>query len=86
MFKAAARLDILAYLRVSIHIIIRLRLIRKGGIFMRQSNTERTQEIISMEEYLERRQEKRRTEFMKEPQKRRAAEWSAALELATLFV
>lgn len=25
---------------------------------MRQSNTERTQEIISMEEYLERRQEK----------------------------
>ena len=42
---------------------------------MRQSNTERTQEIISMEEYLERRQEKRR-----------AAEWSAALELATLFV
>ena len=36
---------------------------------MRQSNNERTQEIISMEEYLERRQEKRRTEFMKEPQK-----------------
>lgn len=53
---------------------------------MRQNNTEGTQEIISMEEYLERRQEKRRTEFMKEPQKRRAAEWSAALELATLFV
>ena len=53
---------------------------------MRQSNNERTQEIISMEEYLERRQEKRITEFMKEPQKRRAAEWSAALEIATLFV
>ena len=53
---------------------------------MRQSNNERTQEIISMEEYLERRQEKRRTEIMKEPQKRRAAEWSAALEIATLFV
>lgn len=84
--EASPGLHYLAYLRVSIHIIIRLRLIRKGGIFMRQSNNERTQEIISMEEYLERRQEKRRTEFMKEPQKRRAAEWSAALELATLFV
>lgn len=53
---------------------------------MRQNNYETTQEIISMEEYLEKRQEKRRTEFLKEPRRNRAAEWNAALELAAMYM
>ncbi len=54
---------------------------------MRQSNDNTMQEIITMEEYLERRQEKRKVEILNVPQeKRRAAEWSAALELVQLFV
>jgi hypothetical protein len=61
---------------------------RQGGIFMRQNNNNGTvQEMISMEEYLERRQERRRTEITKDPVKgRRAAEWSAAMELVQLYV
>ncbi|TCS82663.1 hypothetical protein [Muricomes intestini] len=55
---------------------------------MRQNNNNGTvQEMISMEEYLERRQERRRTEITKDPVKgRRAAEWSAAMELVQLYV
>lgn len=54
---------------------------------MRQNNNIGTQEIISMEEYLERRQEKRRIEDLKEPAgQRRAAHWNAALEIAQLYV
>ena len=54
---------------------------------MRQSNNERTQEIISMEEYLVRRQEKRKTEISKNPfLSLRAAEMNAALELAQMYV
>lgn len=54
---------------------------------MRQNNDGTTQEIMSMEEYLERRQERRRTEILKQPaRKLRAAEWSAAMELVQLYV
>lgn len=53
---------------------------------MRQSNNERSQEIISMEEYLEKRQQIRRTEILKEPRRGRAAEWNTALELAAMYV
>lgn len=55
---------------------------------MRQNNNNGTvQEMISMEEYLERRQEKRRIEIAKEPAKnKRAAEWNAAMELVQLYV
>ncbi len=54
---------------------------------MRQNNEERAQEMISMEEYLVRRQEKRRTEISKNPfQSLRAAEVNAALELAQMYV
>lgn len=54
---------------------------------MRQNNSTGTQEIISMEEYLERRQAKRRTEILKEPAgQRRAAQVNAALEIAQLYV
>lgn len=54
---------------------------------MRKNNNVGAQEIISMEEYLVRRQEKRRTEFRREPVKAgRAAEAKAALELAQMYV
>ncbi|CUX48733.1 hypothetical protein [Clostridium sp. C105KSO13] len=54
---------------------------------MRQSNNKKTvQEMISMEEYLERRQEKRKTEIAEDPVKgSRATEWSAAMELVQLL-
>ena len=54
---------------------------------MRKNNNGRTQEIISMEEYLVRRQEKRRAEIASEPAgKSRAADMNAALELAQMYV
>lgn len=54
---------------------------------MRQNKNTRSQEIISMEEYLKRRQAKKRAEGLNEPAgQRRAAQWNAALEIAQLYV
>lgn len=54
---------------------------------MRENNSGRTQEILSMEEYLARRQEKRRVEILREPAgKARRAEVNAVLELAQMYV
>lgn len=54
---------------------------------MHQNSDGATQEKMSMEEYLMRRQERRRTEILTEPaRKMRAAEWSAAMELVQLYV
>lgn len=52
---------------------------------MRQSNQESMREEISMEEYLSRRQEKRRAEVLKDPQKKSTVE-TTAMELARLYV
>lgn len=53
---------------------------------MRQSNNEVTQEMISMEEYLEKRHEKKKLQVINKPRKNGAIERSTALELAALFV
>lgn len=54
---------------------------------MRQSNSVGTQEMISMEEYLEKRQKKRKTQSAGgRPQKGGAIERNTALELAALFI
>lgn len=53
---------------------------------MRQNDYERVQGIISMEEYLRKRQEERKTEYSKKSKKTRTAEWNTALEVATLYM
>lgn len=52
---------------------------------MRQSNQESMKKEISMEEYLSRRQEKRRAEVLKNPQRKSTAE-TTAMEWARLYV
>ena len=54
---------------------------------MRQSNNERTQEIISMEEYLEKRQKIRETERKRDKKTVcRQQELDAAVAMAELYV
>lgn len=54
---------------------------------MRQDDNIRARGMISMEEYLVRRQEKRKSEFRREPAKTvRATEVKAALEFAEMYV
>lgn len=57
---------------------------------MRHSTTETTPEVLSMEEYLEKRQEKRRMENRRKTRKdektNKATEWSAAFALCELYV
>ena len=66
--------------------MIRLRF-SKGGIYMYRSNKKKMQEMISMEEYLERRKQKENTEKKhKTLTEKRAAQWGAALELVQLYV
>ncbi|WP_164689963.1 hypothetical protein [Luxibacter massiliensis] len=54
---------------------------------MYRSNKKKMQEMISMEEYLERRKQKENTEKKhKTLTEKRAAQWGAALELVQLYV
>lgn len=53
---------------------------------MRQSNNVGTKEMISMEEYLEKRQKKRKSQNAGRPQKREVIERNTALEMAALFI
>ncbi|MGC4017923.1 MAG: hypothetical protein QM793_00905 [Muricomes sp.] len=54
---------------------------------MYQVDNEIAQEMISMEQYLKIRQEKRKIEMLKEPVRRmRAAEWNAVMELTHSYV
>ncbi len=76
----------MTYFRGQYHKIIRLRP-EKGGIFMRQNSIQNRLQMISMEEYLEKRQKIRETERKRDKKTVcRQQELDAAVAMAELYV